>query len=242
MDYQPRMRMFAGPNGSGKSTIKSVINSSLLGYYINPDEIEKELIEKGSFSLESLPFTTTTSEIVDFFKNSGLYPKLSIAIDINDLQISNSNLFFIKIHINSYVSAILSDFLRHKFLESKLSFTFETVMSSDDKVALLAKAQSMGFKTYLYYVSTDDPQINIARIASRVHLGGHDVPKDKIVSRYYRSLSLLFNAIEHTNRAYLFDNSGRSKRFIASINNGYELDIQIDTVPEWFEKYVMEKI
>jgi predicted ABC-type ATPase len=36
------MRMFAGPNGSGKSTIKSVIDASLLGFYINPDEIEKE--------------------------------------------------------------------------------------------------------------------------------------------------------------------------------------------------------
>ena len=242
MDYQPRMRMFAGPNGSGKSTIKSVIDSSLLGYYINPDEIEKELVEKGFFDIKSLPFTITTSEIVDFFKNSGLYPKLSIAINIDDLEIENYKLFFIKIDINSYVSAILSDFLRHKFLKNKLSFTFETVMSSDDKIALLAKAQSMGFRTYLYYVSTDDPQINIARIASRVHFGGHNVPQDKIVSRYYRSLSLLFEAIKHTNRAYLFDNSGRSKRFIASINNGYELDIKVDTVPEWFEKYVMEKI
>ena len=51
MDYQPRMRMFAGPNGSGKSTIKSVIDSSLLGYYINPDEIEKELVGKGFLTL-----------------------------------------------------------------------------------------------------------------------------------------------------------------------------------------------
>lgn len=242
MDYQPRMRMFAGPNGSGKSTIKSVIDTYLLGYYINPDEIEKELIEKGFFNFESLPFNITTSEIVDFFKNSGLYSKLLIDLNINDLKIENNKLFFIKIAINSYVSAILAAFLRHKFLENKLSFTFETVMSSDDKVALLAKAQSLGFRTYLYYVSTDDPQINIARIANRVHFGGHDVPQDKIISRYYRSLSLLFEAIKYTNRAYLFDNSGRSKRFIASINNGYELDIQIDIVPEWFEKYVMDKI
>ena len=36
----PRLRVFAGPNGSGKSTIKDVINTNLLGVYINPDEIE----------------------------------------------------------------------------------------------------------------------------------------------------------------------------------------------------------
>jgi predicted ABC-type ATPase len=41
----PRLRMFAGPNGSGKSTIKSVIRPELLGIYINPDEIEKEIAQ-----------------------------------------------------------------------------------------------------------------------------------------------------------------------------------------------------
>ena len=32
--------MFAGPNGSGKSTLKSVLPSALLGFYLNPDELE----------------------------------------------------------------------------------------------------------------------------------------------------------------------------------------------------------
>ena len=41
----PRLRMFAGPNGSGKSTLNAVINPSLLGVYVNPDEIEKQIRE-----------------------------------------------------------------------------------------------------------------------------------------------------------------------------------------------------
>jgi len=32
--------MFAGPNGSGKSVLKSFRPASLLGVYLNPDEIE----------------------------------------------------------------------------------------------------------------------------------------------------------------------------------------------------------
>ena len=40
-----RLRMFAGPNGSGKSTFKSIIRPELLGIYINPDEIEKDIRE-----------------------------------------------------------------------------------------------------------------------------------------------------------------------------------------------------
>ncbi len=39
--------MFAGPNGSGKSTLNSIISKELLGVYINPDEIEKEIVKFG---------------------------------------------------------------------------------------------------------------------------------------------------------------------------------------------------
>lgn len=39
----PRLRMFAGPNGSGKSTIKGMVPTELLGVYLNPDEIQKEI-------------------------------------------------------------------------------------------------------------------------------------------------------------------------------------------------------
>lgn len=47
----PRLRMFAGPNGSGKSTFKSMIRKELLGVYINPDEIEKEISDRGFLDL-----------------------------------------------------------------------------------------------------------------------------------------------------------------------------------------------
>ncbi len=39
----PRLRMFAGPNGSGKSTLKAMLRPELIGIYINPDEIEKNI-------------------------------------------------------------------------------------------------------------------------------------------------------------------------------------------------------
>jgi predicted ABC-type ATPase len=54
-------------------------------------------------------------------------------------------------------------------------------------------------------------EINIGRIRYRVSQGGHAVPEDKIVSRYYRSLELLIPAIKSTNRAFIFDNSGEGQ-------------------------------
>ena len=49
----PRLRMFAGPNGSGKSTFKKILRPELLGIYINPDEIEKDIRDDDFLDLQS---------------------------------------------------------------------------------------------------------------------------------------------------------------------------------------------
>jgi predicted ABC-type ATPase len=64
--------MFAGPNGSGKSTIKAVIRPELLGVYINPDEIEKDIRERDFLDLERFQVDTTATEILAFFNQSVL--------------------------------------------------------------------------------------------------------------------------------------------------------------------------
>lgn len=61
-----RMRMFAGPNGSGKSTVKSVIEPNMLGYYLNPDDIEKAVKRDGYFDVRSLNIPISESEIITF--------------------------------------------------------------------------------------------------------------------------------------------------------------------------------
>jgi predicted ABC-type ATPase len=49
-------------------------------------------------------------------------------------------------------------------------------MLSPDKIFFLKQAQSSGFRAYLYYIATDDPEINIERGAYRVQQGDHSVP------------------------------------------------------------------
>ncbi len=46
-DGTRRLRMFAGPNGSGKSVLKSYLPEPLLGVYLNADEIEAGVKERG---------------------------------------------------------------------------------------------------------------------------------------------------------------------------------------------------
>ena len=242
MTEVPRLRMFAGPNGSGKSTIKSVILPELLGVYINPDEIEKEIAERDFLDLKNYQVDTTASEILAFFNASVLLDKAGLLDEAASLSFNDDKLNFFSVSVNSYFASVAADFIRHKLLERGISFTFETVMSSADKISFLQKAQQRGFRTYLYFVATDDPIINISRVRNRVRLGGHPVPDDKVISRYARSLGLLLEAIRHSNRAYIFDNSGHSKIWLAEVSDGKLLTMKTDWMPAWFKTALWDKM
>lgn len=236
--------MFAGPNGSGKSTIKAMLPANLLGVYLNPDEIEAGVKKDGYVDMQSFDIETTPAEILPFFTTSEFLANQGLAEAARGLTFAEGRLCFPPGVVNSYFAAVATDFLRQKLLEKRVSFSFETVMSSPDKVLLFEQAQRLGYRTYLYYISTDDPLINLARVKARVNMGGHDVPEDKIVSRYHRSMNQLLAAIRYTNRAYLFDNSrdGSERLWVAEITEGHDLVSKCDPVPPWFQKAVLEKI
>ena len=64
----PRLRMFAGPNSSGKSTIKAVVEDKigpeLLGVYINPDEMERDIRTCGVLDLSAYGVETSAEEVL----------------------------------------------------------------------------------------------------------------------------------------------------------------------------------
>lgn len=157
------------------------------------------------------------------------------------LKFNDDKLDFFEVGVNTYFASVAADFIRQKLLLAEQSFTFETVMSSPDKVSLLEKARGRGYRTYLYFVATDDPIINISRVKHRVKTGGHDVPVDKITSRYYRSLDLLSEAIKFANRAYIFDNSGSGLLLLAEITDAKSIELKTENITDWFNEYVLDK-
>jgi len=240
------MRMFAGPNGSGKSVLKSYLPVELLGVYLNPDEIEADIKRNGFLDVGLLGVGTTAEEVLPVFTGSDFLKAEGLEEAAGQLRFDGNRLEFRGVKANAYFASVAVDFLRRKLLERKATFTFETVMSHSGKVVLLEEAQSADYRTYLYYVATDDPEINVSRVQNRVGLGGHSVPEDKIVSRYHRSLDLLMEAIKHTNRTYIFDNSTDSAdhklAWVAEITEGRTLELKTDRVPSWFKRAVMDKI
>jgi ABC-type branched-subunit amino acid transport system ATPase component len=96
-DYEyriPRLQMFAGPNGSGKSTLYSVISEDLLGVYINPDDIEREIKQFNFLDLREYGVDTTTENILTFFANSTLLEKAELQDESDSLSFSDDKLSF----------------------------------------------------------------------------------------------------------------------------------------------------
>lgn len=244
MGNTPRLRLFAGPNGSGKSSLKSYLRPSLLGVYLNPDEMETSVKSDGFLNLNALGVETDATEILGYFRGSTLLQKKSLLDEVEKLSFSDGKLDFSRSEMNSYFASVAADFIRRKLMDKVTSLTFESVMSHPGKVALLAEAQARGYRTYLYYIATNDPEINLSRVRSRVARGGHSVPPDKIVSRYHRSLDLLVDAIKVTNRAYIFDNSttDSERTWLAEVTDGRDLELKSDKIPVWFQRAVIDKI
>ena len=66
--------------------------------------------------------------------------------------------------------------LREKYISDGHSLIFETVMSAPDKISFIEQAKQRGYFIRLFFIGTDSPQINAARIAYRVMTGRSRCP------------------------------------------------------------------
>jgi predicted ABC-type ATPase len=237
--------MFAGPNGSGKTTVQREISrqftSRFVGVLVNPDDLEATIGRNGRLDLAAFNVRATDGEIREAFISSPFLKRHALADAAAVVRCDGRVIDFAGLAMNSYYASVLADFLRRKLLDVPTSFSFETVMSEPGKILLLREAQNAGFRTYLYYVATEDPEINVSRVELRVAQGGHDVPKEKIIARYYRSLGLVRDAIRHTDRAYFFDTTEPKSLFVAESADGKRPELRCDSMPNWFKSHVLDK-
>lgn len=234
--------MFAGPNGSGKSTIKGEIDPALIKTYVNADDLEKEAKATGFVDLAAFDVATTLSELLAFHAEHYLIRSRGLNGKATQIGLLGTKVDYRKVDVDSYLASVISDFLRQRLLAKGVSFTFETVMSHRSKVDFMKEAQARGYRTYLYFVSTESPELNIERVEIRVREGGHAVAPDKVRERYYKSLGLLPAAIAVSNRAYIFDNSGDSAELLAEITDGVRLEYRNGDISDWFFDSYVKKV
>lgn len=237
-----RIRVFAGPNGSGKSTLFNEFSKNYnTGFFINADELEKKLAVSGLIDLNEIGVTATQQDLEDFKASEAsktLFQKANKSGHKIDVFIKENFIVDTLKETHSYEGAFIASFLRHLLITQNKSFSFETVMSHSSKIDEISHVVGLGYAAYLYFVCIDSPEVNISRVNNRVVKGGHKVPEDKIVDRYYRTLKNLHSVLPYCYRAYLFDNSGKEQNLIAELYKG-NMEIKTDELPNWFLKYVL---
>lgn len=130
--------------------------------------------------------------------------------------------------------------LRYECLENKKDFVFETVFSSEEKLEFVKIAKAKGFFIRIFFVCTDNPEINIRRITQRYLAGGHEVPISKVISRYYKSLINMNKAISLADRVYIYDNSVdyQMPQLLFRLVDGILHKQYTDEIPLWARSFL----
>lgn len=135
-------------------------------------------------------------------------------------------------------AAVFVDKKRYESIELKEDFTFETVLSSQYKLDILEKAKAEGYFIKCIFILTVDPLINVARVETRVASGGHNVDKDKIITRYYKSLDNIKRLMKLCDILHVYDNTEEPIRIIRK----HKEDISIFPNELWSEERIFDLI
>ena len=131
-------------------------------------------------------------------------------------------------------AAKFSTQMREQAIEEGESLIFETVLSANDKIEFIKKAKEKGYFIRLFFIGTENPNINANRIVKRVIEGGHDVPTIKIISRYSKSITNCCIASKLVDRAYIYDNTidFEDPLLLFRISNGL-ISKEYTTISNW---------
>ncbi len=159
------------------------------------------------------------------------------------LHFINADVLATELALDPYEAARVADALRHEFLRRGESFIFETVFSDPvgDKVAFLEHASRSGSIVVLCYIGLAGPGQSTERVAMRVSQGGHDVPDDKLLARFPRTLGNLHSAIRRLPHVLIYDNSDLAAPFrqVAVFDHG-QLRHWQEPVPEWLRGLIQQ--
>ena len=141
-----------------------------------------------------------------------------------------------ELEIEAYEAAKVITQLRQELVGLRESFVFETVFSDPvgDKLGFLKEASQSGYTVVLCFIGVTGPETSEQRVAMRVSQGGHDVPSEKLVSRFPRTMANLKAALSQLPYVFIFDNDDLriSFRRVAVFEKG-RLEWAAQQIPKW---------
>lgn len=154
------------------------------------------------------------------------------------LRFINADVLAAELGLEPYAAARAADVLRRELVRQRESFVFETVFSDPvgDKLALLQQAITAGYTVVLCFIGISGPEVSEERVAMRVSQGGHDVPTEKLIARFPRTLANLAAAIRALPHVWIFDNDDLRAPFrqVAVFEMGRPVRLN-PPVPGWLQ-------
>ena len=157
------------------------------------------------------------------------------------LRFLNADVLAKELDIDAYAAARIVARLRDELIEQRESFVFETVFSDPvgDKLAFLKRAQQSGYTVILCFIGINDARTSEERVAMRVSQGGHDVPTEKLITRFPRTLANLKAAIRELPHVWIFDNGDLRTpyRQVAVFESGRLTSVK-KPIPKWLKPLI----
>jgi predicted ABC-type ATPase len=152
------------------------------------------------------------------------------------LRFVNADVIAGELKLDPYAAARAADAVRRELLKQSESFVFETVFSDPvgDKLGFLREAAQSGYTVVLCFIGMSGPEVSEERVAMRVSQGGHDVPSDKLIARFPRTMANLRSALREVPHVWVFDNDDLLNpfRLVAVFEAGRQARLVTPT-PRW---------
>jgi predicted ABC-type ATPase len=163
-----------------------------------------------------------------------------------DAHLADSGLYFVNADVlalllgmDPYAAAKKADALRRELVELRESFIFETVFSDPvgDKLEFLKETERAGYTVLLIFIGIAGPELSDERVAMRVSSGGHNVPPEKLIERFPRTMNNLKKALVELSNVMVYDHSDleRGYRLVARKENGQGIELR-DPIPGWLRE------
>lgn len=155
------------------------------------------------------------------------------------LRFVNADLLAREFALDPQQAMAAADALRIELIRQGESFVTKTVFSDPvgAKLSLLTQAMGQGYTVVLVYIGVSGPERCDERVAMRVSQGGHDVPADRLVARYPRTLANLQAALPLLSAVLVYDNDDLLKpyRLVAKAVGG-KVELMVTEVPAWWPR------
>ncbi len=93
--------------------------------------------------------------------------------------------------------------------ERRVSFGFETTLASRSFSPWIARLKRAGYEVHLVFLALPAAEVAVRRVAERVRMGGHSVPKATVRRRYRAGLQNFFGLYRVLTTSWrVYDNSG----------------------------------